>query len=760
MRRASPAEDAGFRWGLLVPVGLAALTVAAYAGVWENDFFDFDDRTYVRENPGVHAGLSARGVAWAWTTFHAGYWQPLTWMSLQLDYSLFRLHAPGYHLTNLLLHVVNVLLLFGVLRRMTGDFWPSALAAALFAVHPIHVESVAWVTERKDVLSTFFGLLALRAYAAYAAAPGLGRYLLVALALTCGLMAKPMLVTLPVALLLLDYWPLRRLAPTGLARLLVEKLPLIALAVAFGALTIIAQQEMKAVASLETLPVDARLGNALVSYVRYLGKALWPTHLAPFYPHPLDELPLGQVLGAGALLVVVSVLAVAAARRLPYLAVGWFWFLLTLAPVSGLLQAGGQALADRFAYVPHIGLYVALAWGLRDLLAWRPAIRPAAVVAVLVALTACLVLTRRQVGHWRDSVTLWRHTIAVTEPNAVAHHNLGLALNEQGKRREAMKEFATALKVRPGMPDAHFNLAETLFQEGRLEEAAPHYRAALANAPGMADAHNRLGMISLLRGKADEAVARFRQALEVKPELADAHGNLGVVFLHQGKLAEATEHSRRALELNPDYTKGHHTLALCYLRQGKPEQAAGHLGEVLRAQPRLAEAHNLLGLALGRQGRWAEAASRHRQANELAPREARYRADLAYTLTRLGEKDAARAEYRAASELDRDWPVRANAEAWTLATGDAPGLRDGAEALRLARQVCEAQEPSRAEYLDTLAAALAETGQFDEAAATARKALESAVGQAELVKQLQERLRLYESGKPYHARGAAGEDGR
>ena len=668
MSRPKPAETWVLHWDLLLGIGLAALTVAAYGGACNNEFVNYDDPLYVYKNPRVQNGLTARGLAWAWTTFHAGNWHPLTWMSLQLDYELYGLSAAGYHLTNLLLHTANVVLLFLVLHRLTGDRWPSAVAAALFVVHPLHVESVAWVTERKDVLSTLCWILGLGAYAAYVVRPTLRRYLLVAAVLILGLLAKPMVVTLPVVLLLLDYWPLGRLksaVPARRLNLLLEKLPLLAVAAAFGALTIYAQHQSGAMPSLEAISPRARLANVLVSYVRYLGKTFWPADLAVFYPHPLEGLPTGQVIGAGVLLALITAAALALARRFPYFLVGWSWFVITLLPVSGLLQAGEQAMADRFTYVPNLGLYIALAWGLRDLLAWRPAIRAAVVPAAIAALVVCLVLTRKQVGYWRDSVTLWQHTIAATGPNAYAHWSLGNAFRESGDHQAAMREYLKALEIEPGMPRAHHNLADVLFQARQFAEAAAHYEAALAANPNLAITHNGLGMVLLLQseidqlqGKADEAarkraaaIERFERALEINPNLADAHANLGIALLGQGKIAAAEEHARQAVEINPGSAKGHNTLALCYLHGGRLEEAAFHLQEILRINPRNAEAHHQLGLVLGRQRKWPEAVAHHQEAVRLAPHSVRYQGDLAAALGAAGRFEEAAETTRKALKL-------------------------------------------------------------------------------------------------------------
>jgi Flp pilus assembly protein TadD len=539
-------------------------------------------------------------------------------------------------------------------------------------------------------------------------------------------------------------------------------------------MTVAAQHRVGAMDSLERIPFGLRLANAVVSYARYLRKTVWPMDLAIYYPFPLEGLPLGLVVGSALLLAVITGLVLAGARRFPYVAVGWLWFTITLAPVSGILQAGPQAMADRFAYLPNIGLYLALAWGLRDLLAWRPAGRPVIVTAVVAALVGCLVLTRAQVSRWQDSVTIWRHTIGVVRDDPTIRLNLGFSLLEKAAKvgtdeevepywQEAMAQFREALQIRPGMPPAHYNLGEGYFQRAQVElgrgefrkdhfdEAAAHYRAALAGDPRMGEAHNRLGMIALLWGRNDEAVREFQQALEVKPRLSDAHANLAMVYYHQGKIDEAVDHARKALEEKADHAKAMNVLALWHLRQGRPDDAARLLEESLRIKPDVADINNKLAIVLGRQGKWAQAIERHWQAAQLAPSSAAYRCDIAYALNQLGRKTEARAEYKLAFELDPQWPKTTNEDAWRKATDPNDGLRDGAEAVRLAREVCEAVDPPQPEYLKTLAAALAENQQYGEAAAKAREALALArtAGQADLARQLEEQLHLYQQGKPY-----------
>jgi tetratricopeptide (TPR) repeat protein len=541
-----------YRPEVMVSLVLVVLTWAAFWQVCGNDFVNYDDGEYLTQNPHVQAGLTPESVRWAFTTTHCANWHPLTWLSLQLDHQLYGLASWGYHLTNLLLHTANVLLLFVALRRMTGAVWRSAVVAALFAVHPLHVESVAWVSERKDVLSTFFGMLTLGAYIGYAQRPGPARYLLVVLAFALSLLAKPMLVTLPFVLLLLDYWPLgrfgagRRPAPGFLRSLVVEKLPLFALAAASCAVTVFAQQ--KAVLPLEKLPLEARIANALVAYVHYLRLTVWPRNLAVFYPHAAEPGLAWEAVAAGGLLVCLSAGFFWAARR-PYLIVGWLWYLGTLVPVLGLVQVGLQAAADRYTYVPLIGLFVLLVWGVSDLLAglrWHRAALKSASAALLLA---CLVLTRWQVGYWKNSVTLWEHALEVTPENFTAHYNLGLAFALRGNLHEAFRHFSVARRLNPEHAEPLSNMGVILTRQGKLSEASRHFAAAVKIKPEDALLRFNLGCALAQQGQLEGAVEQLRQAVNLRPDVIPFLTTLEAAYAKLGRYAEAETTARAALRL-------------------------------------------------------------------------------------------------------------------------------------------------------------------------------------------------------------------
>jgi cytochrome c-type biogenesis protein CcmH/NrfG len=539
---------------ILACLALIAGTLIAFGEVGNHRFIHFDDLYYLSENPRVQEGLTGGGIIWAFTTTRAGYWMPLTWLSFMLDSSLFGLHPGGFHLTNLLFHLANTLLLFLWLQRATRTPGPAFLAAALFAWHPLHVESVAWVAERKDVLSAFFWLAAMWAYLKYGERPARGRYGLLLLCFTLGLMCKPMVVTLPLVLLFLDYWPLGRWTPDkGSAKgLILEKLPLLVLAAVFGAITWYAQKEVGAVALLEEIPVSSRAACALLAYVWYLWKMCWPTGLAVLYPHPLDTIPLWQALGAGLVLAAVSIPVLWRGRSYPYLPVGWLWYLVTLMPVIGLLQAGSQAWADRYTYIPLIGLFIMAAWGARDLTAGLPRAGILRPLGAGIMLAVLLILTFFQVRLWRDSVTLFTHTLRVTDDNPVIHHNLGVALAARGREEEAARHFLEALRLDPHNPRGQNRLGEEWFDQGKIAAAEAKFRRAIKLKPDFAAAFNNLGRVYAHRGDLDRAMAHFHKAIDLAPNFAAAYKNLGMAHASRGETQKAAAMLRKALEVNPD----------------------------------------------------------------------------------------------------------------------------------------------------------------------------------------------------------------
>jgi tetratricopeptide (TPR) repeat protein len=610
-----------------VAVGLVLLTLLVYCRSFSYPFVDLDDQDYVARNRQVQAGLTAEGARWALTTFDCANWHPLAWLSLQLDSTLYGgQNAGGFHRTNVLLHAANALLLFLVLARMTGAVWRSAVVAALFALHPLHVESVAWVAERKDVLSTFFWMLTLAAYLHYVRRPGVGRYLLVMLALALGLLAKPMLVTLPCVLLLLDYWPLGRMPGRFILHpspfLVLEKLPLFALALASCVVTFLAQRYGEAVVPLEVFPPGARLGNALLAYAAYLGKMLWPTRLAVHYPHPGPDVSVAAAVAAGLLLVLLTALVLGPGRRRPYLAVGWLWYLGTLVPVIGLVQVGSQAMADRYTYVPLIGPFLALTWGAADLAAaWRLP-RQALVAAAAVILCACGALAWVQVGYWKSQLDLWQHAAAVCETNGLAHLSLGACQYERGMLADARREFEKAVEFGPGRAEPHARLAIVLADLGRPQQAADEYRRAIDLDPETAWPHFNLGSLLAQLGRPNEAMAELRAAADRDPANAWPHVNLGNLLGEQGRTEEALAEYRRAVELDPANAWPHNNLGNLLGEQGRTEEALAEYRRAIELDPADARPHGNLGKLLQEEGRLEEALAEYRRALKLGDQQA------------------------------------------------------------------------------------------------------------------------------------------
>jgi protein O-mannosyl-transferase len=741
----------------LIGLILALVTLAAYLPVRRNSFIVFDDGNYITENYMVKAGLTWAGVKWAFTTWDASNWHPLTWLSHMLDCELFGLNAGAHHLVNVLFHTANAVLLLLLLFRMTGlrgnnfplsssasphpgtgskptaesasarqagALWASALVAALFAWHPLHVESVAWAAERKDVLSTFFGLLSLGTYARYAQRvaserwqvtrakkiapkpdrPRITRHasLLYGLALlffALGLMAKPMLVTLPFVFLLLDYWPLQRVSsfkfsvsrpgttPSStlnpqLPALVLEKWPFFLLTAISCVVTYLSQRPT-AVQSLERYPLDLRVENTLLSYGRYLLKAIWPVDLAILYPLP-KQLPWAEVGTATVALAIISWLVWRSRNRCPYLLVGWLWFVGTLVPVIGLVQVGHQAMADRYTYVPLIGIFVGVAYGMADL-AGQSRFRKATVAVVgILMLGGCLLGMENQLRFWRDDETIFAHAVAVTKNNALAQLHFGNALQQQGRFDEALAQFQEVLRANPNNVEARLNVGTGLSKKGRMDEAIAQFQKALEIRPNFAEAHYSIGTVLFQIGRVDEAIVSFQKALEISPDYPDALCNLGAAFLQKGRLDDAVELYQKAVALQPDSAEAHNNLGYALLQKGHAREAIGHYETSLKILP--------------------------------------------------------------------DNPDTPNTLAWVLATWPEPSVRNGVKAVALAEQANRLSGGKNPVFIETLAAAYAETGRFSEAVKAAQQALPLANAQsnAPLVKTLQAQIGLYQAGQPFH----------
>ncbi len=630
----------------LIEIVLAILVLTSYWGVTGNDFVNYDDPAYVTENRHVQKGLRTEEIQWAFTASYISNWHPLTWVSLMLDSGLYGRHPGGYHWTNVILHLLGVMILFIALERMTGRLWCSGLTAALFSVHPLHVESVAWVAERKDVLCGLFWMLGLWGYVRYAERPGLIRYGWVILFFVAGFLSKPMVVTFPFLLLLLDWWPLGRIDFSSLhpssgnvasssgwrengangvrflrasiSSLVREKIPMLILSAAGSVITFHVQKEGEAVASLHNLPLADRLANAVVSYAQYLVKMLFPFNLAVFYPHP-GAWPMREVILSFGLLLSISWLAFRQVRRRPYLTVGWLWYLGTLVPVIGLVQVGAQAMADRYTYLPLIGIYIMASWGMADLLADSSRRRMIGWGVSGVMLAVLVFMTQTQVGYWKDSTALFEHALRVTENNYEAHNNLGRALAFREKYPEAMVHYREAIRINSNFMPAHNNLGIALMEQGRFEEAMAAFAEALEIKPGDGTIHMNRGELFVRKGMMTEAIVEYRLAMKKKPYDPLLHNNLGVALTRQGEGSEAMRAYREAIRLDPEYAGAHANLAMLLAGQGEIDEAISHFRRAIRYRPDYANAHYQISLLLKHKGLAKEAANYLREAKRLNP---------------------------------------------------------------------------------------------------------------------------------------------
>ena len=628
---------------------LAAITLAVFGQTTRYEFVNFDDDLYVYDAPVIKAGLTIKGLALAFTSTHARNWHPLATISHMLDCQLHGLNAGWHHATNVFLHMVAVLLLFRVLQQMTNAMWKSAIVAALFAVHPLHVESVAWISERKDVLSAVFFFLMLGAYIRYARRPSIGCYLMVIALFAAGLMSKPMLVSAPVILLLLDYWPLRRLPypakpkgretekldarmqRLGITGLIVEKIPLFLLSACSCAITFTVQK--RATGAIPPLPFLWRVENAIASYVIYIWKTFWPARLAVFYPHPDNTLPSWEVILALAFLVAITIAAMAFRRERGYLFVGWFWYLIMLLPVIGVIQVGEQGHADRYTYLPQIGLFLLVVWGLGEITQHRPSISRigvAAVAAIIIALASTAFV---QASYWRNSKTLWTHALAVTRDNDFAHNNLAYLLTDRGELDDAISHFEEAARIRSRKMDKHYNvgsafvemnLGDALAQKGESDEALLHYERAIELEPNYADAYYNRGNVLFAKGRFDEAIADWEKTLLIQPNDADAHTCLGNALLRQGSLKEAMAQYEVAAALAPGDPHSRNNIAWALatssdssIRDGAKALAFAQQAVALSGgrEPRFLRT---LGAAYAETGQFSEAKSVARQAASIA----------------------------------------------------------------------------------------------------------------------------------------------
>lgn len=617
------------------------------------DFISFDDYMYVRDNPHVRQGITLENIRWAFTSVYAGNWHPLTWLSHMTDVEIFGLNAGMHHLTNVIFHIVNTLMLFYCLRRMTGNVWNSAAVAMLFGLHPLHVESVAWIAERKDVLSAFFWMLTILFYTRYVEHRSAGRYLIIVICYIFGLMTKPMLVTLPFVLLLLDIWPLKRpelittaehMQPhewwSGLLALIHEKVPLFFLAGAAIIVTILAQKNVGSISNLESIPLYIRVENATISYMAYLVKMIWPIHLALFYPYP-RMVNLYKVITACVLLIGITWMVVLNISRFPFLFVGWFWYLGTLAPVIGIIQVGSQSMADRYTYVPLIGIFILIVWGLSKLLGQLRSARYILAGIYCAIVPVIMWFTWLQTGYWASNISVFSHAVDVTNDNYLAHNSLGVALCEHGEFDAGIKHYMEALRVYPEHVQAHNNLGAALVEEGKYKDSIGHFRKALQIDPGFVSAHYNLGIAYYAIGKLDEAIKQYQEVLRLVPQYPEASLKMATAITKQRKINDAIARLNDALKINPqDYT------ILCkvaelYNDEGNTKEAINHYESALSVNPGLTRILQVLVILYAENGEYDKSLLLLHRMAKLNPDDPDVYYNIACIYSRQGRVDSA-----------------------------------------------------------------------------------------------------------------------
>jgi tetratricopeptide (TPR) repeat protein len=692
--KARPAGNPAETRSRLIGIALLAALLWAYYPIYHADFVNYDDGLYVIDNAHIRDGLTAQAIAWAFGTFYAANWHPLTLLSHLIDFQLYGMNAAGHHLTNVIFHIGNTLLLFLVLRLMTGALWRSALVAFLFALHPLHVESVAWVSERKDVLSTFFMFLALLAWRRYVRDGGWRPYGLTALCFVLGLLSKPMLVTFPFLLVLLDFWPLGRVvfpdrgrrfyescsrALIANRRLAIEKLPFFILGILASVITLLAQSQAGAVSSVEAVPLGIRFANALVSFTQYIVHLLVPTGLGVFYPHPGAELEGRVVLASLGFILLVTWLCLRMRREKPYLLVGWLWYAGMLVPVIGIVQVGMQAMADRYTYLPLIGVFIMLSWTLPDLRFRRKGAALAA-VALLAAVAVLLVMqTRRQVGYWMNTGTLFSRTDEVTRNNVLAKLISAAQLGQQGKTQLAREKYEEVLRISPRNVTAHHHYGMFLASRGALAEGIGHLKEAVALQPDSVTAQSSLGLVLMWSGETGAAERHLREALRLKPDRPETHESLAQLHEKTGDYEKALRSYQEALRLKPAFSRARLALALLLDQLGRTQEAKSHYGKVIKEDPHaVAEMHFTLGRSLAGRGKLEDAVAQYRSGLQIEPANTESLGQLAELLQARGDLPAAMACYR---EIVRLKPGHEGAVAGMGAVLTAQGKFDEAAAL-------------------------------------------------------------------------------
>jgi tetratricopeptide (TPR) repeat protein len=738
------------RRAIWICLALAAVTFAVYAQGLRCQFLTFDDQAYVTENHHVLPGLTFAGVKWAFHSVVAGNWHPLTMLSLMLDCQIYGLRPWGFHLTSILIHVVNTVVLFLMLGRLTGSTWRSASVALLFAVHPVHVESVEWIAERKDVLCGFFFLLAIMAYAKAQSSISRFRYGWVIVLYLLALMSKPMAVTFPCVLLLLDFWPLRRARgldwPAWL-RLVLEKWPMFLLSALWCGITMWAQGKSEAVASEVALPLSERATNAMVAYFDYLRVLFFPWHLSIYYPYQHHQ-PL--ILGAAAALalVLLTCLAIARANRWPWVVVGWLWFIGMLIPVIGLVQVGGQGWADRYLYLPCIGFLVLVVWAGAEIATRLPALK----LLVPAAALAFAAVTTLEIPYWKDTSTLFGRALEVTRDNYLAMTLVGSMKADKGQLDDAITLYRSALAIKPIYPEGHFFLGRALERKGQTNDALAEYNQALKLRPEFDAANIMVGLELTKEKKFDQAIAHFQAALKDNPENAAAESDWGMALMKQGRWKESVEHYEQALRFDPNLAEARNNLAIGYLQEGRLADGVTQLRAALNLDPSDTETKYNLGQALNQEQQWSEAAELLKPLAQTEPSNFNVQFQYGLSLEHLGQTRDAMSHYAAALLKNPDFPDALQHLAWIAATDARPELRNGTQAVELASRACEATQQKRPAILLTLAAAYAEAGRYREAVSTVERVeeLAKAQGQKELAAEAARLGSIFKSDRPFH----------
>jgi protein O-mannosyl-transferase len=715
---------------VLISTGLVLLILAAFEPLRHNDFVSYDDIDYVTDNPQIQSGLTPQSIRWAFTTYFAANWHPLTWLSHMADIELFGLNPLGHHLHNLLLHTLSTVLLFWLLYQMTGKVWCSAFAAIVFGIHPLRVESVAWSAERKDVLCTLLFMLTLAAYLYHVKQGGIGRYLLVVLCFILGLMAKPMLVTLPIVLLLLDFWPLNRMPHSPGIReqcvyprcsyrtLITEKIPLLIIAFISCVITYQAQQHGKSIATQEQFPVVFRVLNAGTSYIAYIGKIFWPQNLAVLYPFPETGFRVGSVAAAFAGIFAISGYAVFQCRQKPYLLTGWLWYVVTLIPVIGLVHVGSQRIADRYTYLPSIGILLMATWAAAEFSSAKAYRKIICSLLGGVIIAAMLIATRTQLTYWQNSITLYKHTLAITSDNCIIESNLGIALMHQNRLPESFEHLSRALAMHPNdfLPNA--NMASVLMLQKQPEQAMFYINKAVKISPKDPMILWQKGLVLEMQGKVTEAIQAYEESLKYNRNDADSWYHLGTVKNSKGLFDAAEEAFRQCLKINPNHVQAGVNLGSLLQTENRMEEAAGCYRMVLRNEPN----DYVICFAL---------------------------ASISANTGKLSESIG---YYRDTLRFKPDHTPALNDLAWILAAAPDTQIRNPQEAMSLVRKACELTDFKNPSFLDTLAVAYAANNQFKEAIETAQKAIDlaNAAGQTDLASRMKKRLQLYQASKPYY----------